>query len=100
MIEDLSVDHDLAAHEKAEADEENKGKNTDLNSFVNSAMERDDSKPNEYEEEMTDEQGHHVKKKVTKGPGWQSVEIESDGPMDMSNIGGIIGQMMQQQMTQ
>ena len=61
---------------------------------MNDALNMDNSKPDEYEEEMTDEQGHHVKKKVTKGPGWQSVEIESDGPMDIGSIGGIIGQMM------
>ena len=70
MIEDLSVDPELEAHQKQETDEENKGKYTDLSSFMNNAMNIDRSKPDEYEEEMTDEQGHRVKKKVTKGPGW------------------------------
>ena len=57
-------------------------------------MEMDSSKPNEYDEEMTDAQGHRIKKHVTRGPGFQTVEIESDGPMDIGSIGGLIGQMM------
>ena len=37
---------------------------------MNDALEMDNSKPNDYIEEMTDAQGHKVKKHVTKGPGW------------------------------
>ena len=46
------MDPELEAHQRAEAKEEEK--HTDLNSFMNDALEMDDSKPNEYTEEMTD----------------------------------------------
>lgn len=62
---------------------------------MNDALNMDNSKPDDYIEEMTDANGHKVKKHVTKGPGWQSVEIESEGPMDIGSVGGLIGQMMQ-----
>lgn len=54
-----------------------------------------DGKPDEYDEETVDAQGHKVKKHVRKGPGWSEVQIESDGPLDLGNV---IGQMLSQQM--
>lgn len=46
---------------------------------------------NSFIEEKTDANGHHTTKKVTKGDGWEQVEIQTDGPLD---IGSLIGQMM------
>ena len=46
-----------------------------------------------YTEETTDAQGHHTKKTLHKGNGFSSVQVESDAPI---NVGGLIGQMMQQ----
>jgi hypothetical protein len=56
--------------------------------------------PDGYMEDIVDASGHHTKKTVHKGDGWESVSIESDGPMDIADIGGIIGQMIQAQQMQ
>ena len=45
-----------------------------------------------YTETRVDSDGHQQTKKVTKGDGWESVEITSDSPMD---IGEMIGQIME-----
>ena len=48
-----------------------------------------------FVEETTDKEGHKVRKEVHSGPGWKSVEIHSDGPMNMPDLGGFIGHMLQ-----
>ena len=51
----------------------------------------DDNKPVEYTEEGTTADGRHYKKHVQKGPGFESVQIESEGPL---NIGDIMGKLL------
>lgn len=110
MIEDLSVDKELEAAEKKEAEEKSMEKQTGIGSGgpagipqgllglmnpfgamgagpMTSEMDFAGASSS-YVEEKTDADGHHTTKKVTKGDGWEQVEISSDGPLD---IGSLIG---------
>ena len=100
MIEDLSVDPVLEAAEKKEAVEEStlqkakpvggsNGNVHDMRHPMISGMQEEET----HTEETTDSDGHKITKTVHSGPGWKSVEISSDGPM---NIGDMIGKMMQE----
>lgn len=93
MIEDLSVDPTLAAAEKAEqAEKEGEVvKPVGGKGIMDHIFDIDDSKPDDYVEEETTADGHHYKKHVHKGPGFQQVQIESDHPL---NIGEIMGQLL------
>ena len=66
-----------------------------LGGILQNAFNMDPDSPADYVEESTDAAGHHIKKTVHKGDGWQQVQIESDSPM---NMGDVIGQIMQAQM--
>ena len=41
---------------------------------------------NDYDEELTDDEGHHITKHVHGGPGFEAVSIKSDGPLKPSFI--------------
>ena len=98
VIEDYSVDKVLEEAEKTHDVDELKPVVKGNGLGLGSMLDNDASKPDSYTEEVTDAAGHHFHKKVQKGDGWQQVEISSDGPMDINDIGGFIGQMMQEQM--
>jgi hypothetical protein len=44
----------------------------------------------EYVEETVDGEGHHTTKHVTKGNGFQTIEISSDTPLDFGDINRLI----------
>ena len=50
--------------------------------------------PTDYVEERVDAQGHHTRKEVHRGDGWETIEITTDGDID---VGSMLGQIMQQQ---
>ena len=94
IIEDLSVDPTLEAHEKAEqADVHGEDLKPVGGSIFDNMFEIDDTKPDDYDVEETTPDGRHYKKHVHKGPGYQQISIESDEPM---NIGEIMGKLMSQ----
>ena len=92
-IEDLSVDHNLAAEEKKEHEQEHEGEDLKpvAGTIPKDLLKVDDSMPDEYDEEITQKDGTHIHKHVRKGNGFQEVQISSDKPLA---VGDILGQIM------
>ena len=50
----------------------------------------------EYIQDTVDSNGHHTSKHVTKGDGFQQIEISSDRPLDPADINFMIQQAIQE----
>ena len=45
-----------------------------------------EQEPNDYVEEMVDKAGHHMRKEVHQGKGFNTIEISSDEPLNNNDI--------------
>ena len=98
LIEDYSVNKELEDYEKLEnSGSTSPGTGAGAGNGGVASMFGGVDHPDGYSEDKVDAEGHHTKKTVHKGDGWESVSIESDVPLDIGDIGGIIGQMLQAQ---
>lgn len=77
-IEDLSVDPELDYEDRPT-----------IATLIDSSY-RQPVIEEEYTEETVDSEGHHTKKNVKKGPGYETIDFTSDTPLTAADLNKLI----------